>query len=76
MTAPSADVARIDAALAVWRQGDCVLGDHWFLFRAGPDLADTGESAIDAAGACEEPVPGFAVLTQTCDLVRSCADRP
>ncbi|MGE0867559.1 MAG: hypothetical protein AB7P03_03290 [Kofleriaceae bacterium] len=56
----------VDAAMEVWRQGDCVLGEHWFAYRVhgeDPDLR-------------EEPVDGFVVLTQTCDIVRQSAERP
>jgi hypothetical protein len=70
--------AKIDEALQEWRQGDCVLGEQWFVFRILPDAPLT-EEAIDAAaeGAenAESEVFGFAVVTQTCDIVRGCDDR-
>jgi hypothetical protein len=71
--------ADIDAALASWRQGDCVLGVHWFLGRAAPacPLTDQSRDGCDAeTGNYEGEVPGFAVLSQTCDLVRRCDQRP
>lgn len=27
------DSAEVDRALKAWRQGDCVLGEHWFVHR-------------------------------------------
>jgi hypothetical protein len=71
--------AAIDAAVGRWRQGDCVLGPLWFAFRIDPALALTeaarvaAQSAVDLA---EEEVDGFVVVTQTCDVVRSCQARP
>ena len=60
--------AEVDHALGVWRQGDCTLGDHWFVQRT---LANA-----DGVDLQETLVPGFVVLTQTCDVVRSSVDRP
>lgn len=57
------DRDQVDESIASWRQGDCVVADDWFLFRTN-------------GGNVEMPARGFAVLTQTCDLVRSCVDRP
>lgn len=65
----------IDAALASWRQGDCVLGtDHWFVHRAGAQVpyGSSGETSELR----ESEVSGFVVLTQSCDIVRSYKDRP
>jgi hypothetical protein len=61
------DDAELDGVIATWRQGDCALGDHWFVHRTVPD-----ESGVDLH---ETSVPGFVVLTQTCDVVRSARDR-
>jgi len=74
--------ARIDEALKLWRQGDCVLGEQWFVFRVSPDapLTDAADKAISEGGAetdtAEDSVWGFAVVTQTCDIVRDCVKRP
>lgn len=76
---PDAQIVSVDSALAAWRQGDCVLGEHWFAHRLDTSFAvtDAGRVAAEAGGdLAEEEVPGFVVLTQTCDVVRSCADRP
>ena len=70
---------RIDDALRTWRQGDCVLGEHWFLFRLDVDAPLTDEAAAAAeegADAGEAQVRGLMVATQTCDIVRGCGERP
>ncbi len=70
---------RVDEQLSAWRQGDCVIGEHWFLFRTngeGPLTAEAAVAVTDGADNVEAAVRGFAVLTQTCDLVRGCVDRP
>jgi hypothetical protein len=73
-------IPEIDAALSKWSQGDCTIGDHWFVTRFAPQRPLTPSSqevaATDAdADLTESAVSGFVVVTQTCDLVRSCADR-
>ncbi len=70
---------QVDEQLATWRQGDCVIGEHWFLFRTDterPLTRDAVAAVAEGAENVETAVRGFAVLTQTCDLVRRCADRP
>ncbi len=71
--------AQVDEVLQAWRQGDCVVGTQSFIFRTDIERPLTGA----AVGACAEgddtaksEVSGFMVLTQTCDLVRSCGERP
>lgn len=77
--APAWSHEEIDGALANWRQGDCVLQSYGFLWRIDPErpLTDHAKAAAqggsDAAGRL---FPGAVVLTQTCDLVRKCIDRP
>jgi hypothetical protein len=69
----------IDAALKKWSQGDCTVGDHWFVYRFNPKQPLTPESRDVAeadADLAESPVKGFVVITQTCDLIRSCEQRP
>lgn len=69
---------RVNEALTEWQQGDCVLGEHWFLFRsdlAGP-LTDAGaEAARGGADIVEVEARGFMVVSQTCDIVRDCESR-
>lgn len=70
---------KVDQQLEDWRQGDCVVGEHWFLFRTdvARPLTDDGAAAAKAgAENAEAETLGFAVVTQTCDLVRRCTDRP
>ncbi len=72
-------IDRIDDALQSWRQGDCVLGDQGFLFRLDLRAPLTEAAAVAAAvgaDAAEARVHGFAVVTQTCDIVRACESRP
>ena len=82
-----ADIARIDGLLAVWRQGDVVLQEEAFVHLAdlAYPLTEEAEAAQAAvASGMDEPqiagvytaVPGVVVLTQTCDIVRSCRVRP
>jgi hypothetical protein len=85
----AADIGAIDRLVedAGWRQGDLVLDDNLvFLHQADSarPLTDEGEFQAKEATAAGEteglfgiitPVPGLAVLTQTCDLVRSCGIR-
>ncbi len=75
-------ILEIDVALSKWSQGDCTIGDdHWFITRFDPkrsltpDSKDVVESDANADLA-ESAVRGFVIVTQTCDLVRSCKDRP
>jgi hypothetical protein len=56
-----------DTALKEWCQGDCVLGEHWFVHRFNPQRpltsssADVAQEEIDLA---ESEVRGFAVDIQ------------
>ncbi len=71
-------VASVDGALVLWRQGDCVLGEHWFAHRLDTScpITEAGRAAAEAdADLAEQEVAGFVVVTQTCDIVRSCVDR-
>jgi hypothetical protein len=66
---------QVDAALMEWRQGDCVLGKQWFVHRFNPQQPIADESIIAVNGdtnLAEYEVKGFAVTTQTCDIVKSC----
>jgi len=71
-------ITSIDKVLASWRQGDCTLGEHWFAHRLDTSFSVTeagrvaAEAGVDLA---EQQVQGFVVVTQTCDVVRSCVDR-
>lgn len=71
--------AAIDAALLKWQQGDCAVDPQRFVHRFHPGKALTAESAgVDdgTTDLVEAEYAGFVVLSQTCDIVRSCKDRP
>jgi hypothetical protein len=66
------------AALSNWQQGDCVCNVSGFLYRFHTQRPATAESQ-EAAGesdVVEVDVPGFVVVSQTCDIQRAAADRP
>jgi hypothetical protein len=67
-----------DKALSQWRQGDCVVGPNSFVHRFRPESPVTPASrevAPTELDVVETDVRGLVVVTQTCDLVRQCADR-
>jgi hypothetical protein len=69
----------VDAALQAWQQGDCVLGEHWFVFRLDPRRPLTNaavDAARDESDLAETAVRGLVILSQTCDVARSCRERP
>ena len=76
---PEPRVTSVDHVLSAWRQGDCVLGEHWFAHRLDKSFAvtDAGRVAAEAdADLAEQQVLGLVVVKQTCDVVRSCTERP
>lgn len=80
---PTEEIRHVDEVLRIWRQGDCILGDHWFVHRFAPALLLTAEAAklvaaSDTAGVdlVESEVPGLMIASQSCDIVRSCDERP
>ena len=78
--APDSDEAkRIDAALKEWRQGDLALDEPWFIHAGDPaePLTDSAAQATEGGlQALTSEVAGLVVVTQTCDIVRSCTTRP
>jgi hypothetical protein len=76
-------ISEIDSALSKWSQGDCTIGDDcWFVTRFDPQRPVTIEAknfvVVEAntnTDLLESQVRGFVVVTQTCDLVRACAER-
>lgn len=69
----------LTAQLQTWRQGDCFVGEFWFITRIDPDGVLTDDAlpaAADAGDNSETEELGFMVVTQTCDLVRDCSKRP
>jgi len=76
---PDSRITAIDRALSAWRQGDCVLGEHWFAHRFDTSFTVTEAGRVAAqsgADIADQQVLGLVVLTQTCDIIRSCAERP
>ncbi len=77
--ADSPDAGRIDAAMRSWRQGDVARDLDVFVHVANPASALTdaaAEEGGDEPVAVVSSVPGIVVLTQTCDIVRNCVERP
>lgn len=75
----SHEAAAIHAALDGWRQGDVALGENWFVHSGDPGTALTEAAAeIEEAGlqALTSEVDGLVVVSQTCDVVRDCVERP
>jgi hypothetical protein len=84
MTVPTdADIERINEALKGWKQGDLVLTSQLpFACYAlaslplSPAAQQTPPEQESGLLLVESIEPGFVVVTQTCDIVRSCRDRP
>lgn len=71
--------AAIDAAMKVLRQGDCFLGPHLFVHRFDPGQPNTPEAKDYQSGSVnlvEVETDGLIIVSQTCDIVRSCVGRP
>lgn len=66
----------VDAVLADWRQGDCLIGESWFVHRVDPERPLTSGSEGAEGELVEIAVRGFVVVSQTCDVVRSSKIRP
>lgn len=83
----SKHAAEIDAAIRNWRQGDVTL-DRGLEFLhlvnlsrpLSPSAQRTADSstqpAPDESVPLMEEVPGLVILSQTCDIVRNCIERP
>ena len=57
--------------MAAYRQGDCFLGDHGFV-----SLCRVATESGYAEQWQDTPVAGLVLVSQSCDVVRPCADRP
>lgn len=78
LAADSDEAKRIDASLREWRQGDLALEESWFV-HVGDGAAPLSEAATESGHgpqALTSEVLGLVMLTQTCDIVRRCVDRP
>lgn len=56
-------VAAVNLALSEWRQGDCVLGEQWFVHRLDKSFAvtDAGRAAAEEEGDLAEQQVGSAI---------------
>jgi hypothetical protein len=68
--------AAVDRALSDWRQGDCVLGEQWFVHRADSIGRSSSAEAANGWDLVETAVAGFVLVSQSCDIIRSSKDRP
>jgi len=70
---------RTNRALNEWCQGDCVVGhfpSYYVIdprYSLDPDHVDPAATALQIM---EEITRGFVVVSQTCDIVRDCSQRP
>jgi hypothetical protein len=80
-------IQKVDANIKMWRQGDCVLGKYWFVYYFNPQRPLASDSRIISQSApfsseeqeidlAESAVKGLVIVSQTCDIVRSCMERP
>ena len=81
------EIAEIDAGLRIWRQGDVVVGDALPAIHVAdlsvPGTPESEQFAADQVAAGEplglaivsQDFSGFMIVSQTCDIVRSCATR-
>lgn len=70
--------AAVDRALSTWRQGDLALEEQWFV-QVGDGSNPLSEAAAGAGPGVQAltiTCDGLVIVTQTCDLVRKCAERP
>lgn len=75
----SKQIDLINNELQTWCQGDFVLGEQWFVHRFNPQFPLTPDSTKQDAeenDLVESEVKGLVVVTQTCDIVRYCCERP
>ena len=85
MPIDAAAISEVDAECSTWRQGDAFVGEG-LTFVHVADLAKplTGNASLEAEAGFETDqslasiatkIPGVVVISQTCDLIRSAADR-
>ena len=75
----SAEAKAIDASLSMWRQGDLALDERWFIHAGDssqPLTVASAEASESGIQAFTTEVAGLAVVSQTCDVVRKCGERP
>lgn len=62
---------KIDSVISAYQQGDCFLGERDFI-----SLGRIKDKFSESDDWVVTPVHGFAIVSQTCDVVRSCGLRP
>lgn len=70
---------RICEALERWRQGDCAVDEQYFVHVADGARPLTPEAEgldEELQAVTSDDAVGLVLLTQTCDIVRDCIDRP
>jgi hypothetical protein len=75
----SAEAKRINTALQEWRQGDLALDEHWFVHvgdAAVPLSEAADQTEEEGVQALTSEVAGLVIVTQSCDVVRDCTERP
>lgn len=69
--------AEINAITANWQQGDCFVGQSEFTFKANPGHHIASPESLDAdEDLYTQEIVGFCIISQTCDIVRCCKERP
>lgn len=71
-----ADDTTIDALMQSLRQGDYVIGDCGFLFLGRDHSADAADQIATPVAAVLQRVHGLVLVSQSCDIVRGCRQRP
>jgi hypothetical protein len=76
---PDEKIEILNSSLDQWQQGDCLLGDYFFLLpidKALPLSSEAQDAARQGFDLAETDEIGLCVISQTCDVVRDCLDRP
>lgn len=70
--------SKIDKITSQWEQGDCYIGKREFFFQINPNhrIASDSEQGEEGDDIFVVDVDGLCVISQTCDIVRNCKDRP
>lgn len=90
MSLSDPEAIEINAALQTWRQGDATLDPGLEFSHLGDltrahspasqqlarDFADAGQQTPEGATALMYEVAGLVLVSQTCDVVRDCRERP
>ena len=85
MSLTEEDEHMIDQALKVWRQGDVTMDEGLEFFHVADHSRPHSCASIQVADALAkdgeamsvaDKVPGLVMLSQTCDIVRGCHNRP